>query len=105
MSDDTIKVPCDRCGMKVALGTDGEPVKHHCRTPQERALDAADGAARLLADVRAEIAATADEIAPARWATVARLCRDMQHDVGRAQVALRAAAKIAREDAARKAES
>ncbi len=102
MSDDAIKVPCDRCGMKVALGTDGEPVKHPCRTPQERALDAADRAARMLAAVRAEIAATADELPVERWTAVARICREAQHEVGRAQIALRAGVQFARDEAARK---
>jgi len=100
VSDETLKVDCDRCGSKVVITPAGEPVKHHCRTPQEKALDAADGAARMLTDVRAEIAATVDEIPVERWATIAKLCREAQHEAQRARVALHAGAKIAREDAA-----
>lgn len=102
MSDDDLKVLCDRCGTKVGLTPEGDLAARPCRTPQERALDDADRAARMLADVRAEIAATADEIAPARWATIARICREAQHEVGRAQVALRAGVQFARDEAARK---
>ena len=72
------------------------------RTPQERALDAADRAARMLAAVRAEIAATADELPVERWTAVARICREAQHEVGRAQIALRAGVQFARDEAARK---
>lgn len=100
---EAVLLDCDRCGRKVSLARGGEFSAHHCRTPRERALDAAERAAVALALVRDEIAITAEPLTPAQWAAVTRLLGEVHHETARTQVALRAAAQVTREDAAAKA--
>lgn len=94
---------CDRCGRKVSLTPAGELAAHHCRTPHERALDAAEKALNAIADVRREIASTTEALTPAQWASVTRLLGEVLHDTARSQAALRVASQVTREDAAAKA--